>query len=85
MQAPINCPSCGEYRLHQSRARNNMEKMMKRFLPYKLYRCHNCNWRGWIPKRKLKVKANPLKTGFFYLGVILLALIVGYMMKYILQ
>lgn len=82
MQAPIPCPSCGEYRMHQSRARNTTEKLMKRLLPYKVYRCHNCNWRGWIPKRKLKANVNALKTAFFYAGVILLALAVGYMMKY---
>ena len=27
------------------------EKLTRVFLPvYGVYRCHNCNWRGWLPR-----------------------------------
>ena len=85
MQAPIRCPSCGEFKLYRSRSRNLSEKLVKRFLPFKIFRCHNCNWRGWIAKSKLRAKKPVLKSVFFYIGVFFVAVIVAWMMKHLLH
>lgn len=43
------CPHCGKFgTLHRSRSRNFKERMIKFFLPYKIYRCKECGWRGYI-------------------------------------
>jgi hypothetical protein len=39
------CPECSA-RLHRSHSRNLKESLLKFFTPYKIYRCHDCNWRG---------------------------------------
>lgn len=44
-----SCPHCGKFgTLHRSRSRNFKERMIKLFLPYKIYRCKECGWRGLI-------------------------------------
>lgn len=44
-----SCPHCGRVgTLHRSRSRNFKERMIKFFLPYKIYRCRECGWRGFI-------------------------------------
>ncbi len=43
------CPHCGKFgTLHRSRSRNLKERLVKFFLPYKIYRCSECGWRGYI-------------------------------------
>lgn len=42
------CPHCGKFgTLHRSRSRNIYEKLVKFFLPYKIYKCSECGWRGF--------------------------------------
>ncbi len=42
------CPHCGKFgTLHRSRSRNFYERAVKFFLPYKIYRCSECGWRGF--------------------------------------
>lgn len=41
------CRECG-YQLHRSRSRGAHEKFVKALSRSKLYRCHECGWRGWI-------------------------------------
>lgn len=42
------CPHCGKFgTLHRSRSRNFYEKAVKFFLPFKIYRCSECGWRGF--------------------------------------
>jgi len=79
------CPKCGETRLYRSHARNGVEQLIRRFLPLKLYRCHDCQWRGWISKRKLKAMPGLAQSVGFYLLVVLIALFVGIMMKQFIQ
>jgi hypothetical protein len=45
------CPKCGNH-LHRSRSRGLSEKLMKGFSRQKLYRCHECSWRGWLAAEK---------------------------------
>lgn len=43
------CPHCGKTeRIHRSHSRGFIEKVVKSVTPYKIYRCHDCNWRGWL-------------------------------------
>jgi len=43
------CAECGELRLYRSRTRGVREFVQKVFLRAgHVYRCHNCNWRGWV-------------------------------------
>ncbi len=77
MQAPYPCPQCGQYKLYRSRSRNHIETLIKVILPYKTYRCHACNWRGWISKRKASGKGSLLKSVVFYICVFIIAVIVA--------
>jgi len=44
-----SCPHCGKFgTLHRSRSRNFKERAIKFFLPYKIYRCSECGWRGLV-------------------------------------
>lgn len=43
------CPNCGKTeKVHRSHSRGLVEKVFKTTTPYKVYRCHDCNWRGWL-------------------------------------
>jgi len=43
------CPHCGKAeRVHRSHSRGPVERVIKTVTPYKVYRCHDCNWRGWL-------------------------------------
>jgi predicted RNA-binding Zn-ribbon protein involved in translation (DUF1610 family) len=75
------CPSCGEFAtLHKSKARSPWEQFVKRFTPFKYYRCKKCGWRGSVFTYKLT------KTSFKNLaGYLFVALIVAYLVKVILK
>ena len=42
------CRSCGSRNVHRSKARNLYERFKKLHTATRLYRCHNCRWRGWL-------------------------------------
>jgi hypothetical protein len=44
------CPSCGEFSLHRSHARNMAESLRKKLSSKRIFRCHECDWRGWVHK-----------------------------------
>ena len=44
------CPKCGDPSLHRSHTTKISERL-KKFLSGRLpYRCHKCQWRGWLTK-----------------------------------
>jgi hypothetical protein len=47
------CPEC-ENPLHRSHSRSLHEKLIRTFSRFKLYRCHKCDWRGWLAPGKKK-------------------------------
>ncbi|MBN2105193.1 hypothetical protein JW835_14235 [bacterium] len=51
--------------------------MIKKILPYRLYRCHQCQWRGWISNRRVKGQSAFIQLGFFYIGVMALSFLVA--------
>jgi hypothetical protein len=42
------CLSCGSRNVHRSKARNLYERFKKLHTAARLYRCHDCRWRGWL-------------------------------------
>jgi FlaA1/EpsC-like NDP-sugar epimerase len=42
------CPHCASLSLHRSKARSVPERVRRRFTARRLYRCGDCNWRGWL-------------------------------------
>jgi predicted RNA-binding Zn-ribbon protein involved in translation (DUF1610 family) len=75
------CPSCGEFAtLHKSKSRSPWEQFVRKFTPFKYYRCKKCGWRGTVFTYKLT------KTSFKNLaGYLFVALIVAYIVKVILK
>jgi predicted RNA-binding Zn-ribbon protein involved in translation (DUF1610 family) len=44
----LTCPRCGVDSLRRSHARR-LEKLFRTLSSYRIYRCSNCKWRGWLP------------------------------------
>ena len=42
------CPQCHAHRLHRSRARTLPERVRRNFSARRLFRCEQCQWRGWL-------------------------------------
>jgi FlaA1/EpsC-like NDP-sugar epimerase len=42
------CPNCRSLALHRSRARTLAERMRRNYSDKRLFRCDDCNWRGWL-------------------------------------
>jgi FlaA1/EpsC-like NDP-sugar epimerase len=42
------CPQCRSMRLHRSRSRTLSERLRRSLSTRRLYRCDECNWRGWL-------------------------------------
>ena len=54
------CPRCHSKRLHRSRARGFPERVRRHFSARRLFRCDECEWRGWlIPLEFADPKATP--------------------------
>jgi predicted RNA-binding Zn-ribbon protein involved in translation (DUF1610 family) len=51
------CPDCSAY-LYRSHTRGFKEKIVRVFSSYKIYRCHDCGWRGWFGRSKTTVHQN---------------------------
>jgi hypothetical protein len=43
-----HCPGCGSSKIHRSRVRNLPERVRRNFSARRLFRCDDCNWRGWL-------------------------------------
>ena len=48
LQASEVCPACGGDEIHRSRSRNLYERFRKTQTDRRLFRCHQCGWRGWL-------------------------------------
>ena len=75
------CPQCGEYDLYRSRSRNLIEKSVKKISPLRTYRCHHCNWRGWMTKQKASGNKITVKTIIFYLFIFIVTLVIAYLLQ----
>ncbi|MEW6129407.1 MAG: hypothetical protein AB1757_20370 [Acidobacteriota bacterium] len=64
------CPECG-YPLHRSHSRGFNEKLIRSLTKAKIYRCHECEWRGWVSKGAPR-KVSPLLQRLVPIGLTLL-------------
>ncbi|MEJ5350487.1 MAG: hypothetical protein WHS65_02730 [Melioribacteraceae bacterium] len=73
------CPSCkSALTLHSSRARNMREQIIKRITFFKIYRCKECGWRGYMST--YKITKDSLKALLLYSVIILLS---AYIIRFI--
>ena len=75
------CPKCGAGAVHRSHSRGIRERLVKTFSPYRMYRCHQCNWRGWVKTTKEGKKTSIAKTLLIYSVVIVLALLAASLVR----
>lgn len=43
-----HCPKCNSEGARRSRTRGRWERWRKEITGRRPYRCHRCNWRGWL-------------------------------------
>lgn len=83
--APTNpalgrCPDCKKTgTLRRSKTRSTKESILKNFTFYKIYRCRECGWRGYLAT--LNFGMDSLKTLGFY---ILIAILAAFIIRFIL-
>jgi hypothetical protein len=77
MASTHRCPQCGTVgKVHRSRPRGFFEDLRRFIFPvFSVYRCHNCNWRGWLLRSGAKSTTGRLVLAAYV--VVLLALIVA--------
>lgn len=75
------CPKCGHQTLRRSRSKSTFERMLKKMKainPFRLYRCSNCSWRGWMSKVRANGQIRVIwKNIGFYVGMMVLAFLTG--------
>jgi hypothetical protein len=71
------CPECGN-RVHKSHSRGFGERLVKVITRYKVYRCHDCGWRGWLSKGKALTRAGGLRTLLGLLLTILATVLIAF-------
>ena len=76
MPSLIECPKCENAEYYQSRMKSAFEKARRAILKKRPYRCHSCNYRGWVKIRPIKQDNNGRNLGF-YSVIIIIAIIVG--------
>ncbi|MGB9599946.1 MAG: hypothetical protein ACP5KG_12275 [Myxococcota bacterium] len=71
----MRCPACGnQEKVHRSHSIYFWERIVKLFSNYRLYRCHNCGWRGWLHQQT----GNQLKR--ISLGQIFIFFMLGFLL-----
>lgn len=65
------CKKCSTIgRVNRSKPRGFYEKGVMRLFPLiGIYRCHNCNWRGWMRRSKATTVSIALLLSFYVLLV----------------
>lgn len=75
------CPHCGG-RAHRSHTRGLREKLTRVLTSKKLYRCRECNWRGWLRHRDSSKRGHPVRT---IIGILVTLLITTLLALYIVE
>lgn len=63
------CPNCHSNKAFPSRIKNGLESFAFVFIPFlRTFRCHACNWRGYMGTLKIlsEAKANIIANGFLF-------------------
>ncbi len=50
---PAICPKCHAPALHRSHTMTSADQFRRNFTTKKKYRCHVCNWEGWLDEARL--------------------------------
>ncbi len=59
---PALCPKCNAEALHRSHAHSTLEEKRKKLSSKRPYRCHECEWRGWLEESQLRYSAAMVKA-----------------------
>jgi uncharacterized protein with PIN domain len=59
---PALCPKCNAEALHRSHAHSSLEEKRKKLSSKRPYRCHECQWRGWLEESQLRYSAAVVKA-----------------------
>lgn len=70
------CPACG-WHVHHSHTRGFREKFVRTLTSYKMYRCRECGWRGWIGKSDLIARKHRLRLAISLILTLLAALLLA--------
>jgi predicted RNA-binding Zn-ribbon protein involved in translation (DUF1610 family) len=70
------CPACG-WRIHHSHTRGVKERFVRAVTPFKMYRCRECGWRGWMSKASVSVGKHRLRTLLIVILALLITLLVA--------
>ena len=71
------CPACG-WRVHHSHARGWREKFIRAVTSYKLYRCRECGWRGWLGRPNFIARQHRVRVIVGLILTLLLTLFLAY-------
>ena len=71
------CPEC-DSQVRRSRVRGMGERLLKALSPYRVYRCRECGWRGWLSEQ-----ARPRTNWRNTLQAVLSALVVIFLNRYL--
>ena len=75
--ASAPCPQCGHH-IHRSRTRGFVEKLIRVATGYRVYRCHQCGWRGWILRKRIRDARRLLQTSIALLLVLAIVILLAY-------
>ncbi|MCB2206146.1 hypothetical protein KQI65_15495 [bacterium] len=59
---PALCPKCNAEALHRSHTHTVLEEKRKHVSTKRPYRCHECDWRGWLEESQLRYSASVVKA-----------------------
>ncbi|MEG8945848.1 hypothetical protein [Rosettibacter firmus] len=77
----IKCPECkSALTLHSSHSRNMKEQIIKRLTFFKIYRCKECGWRGYLSTYRFT--KDSLKVLLLYGLIVLLS---AYIIRYLIM
>ncbi len=79
------CPKCSSENIHRSRHRSRWESLRKSLSTKRIYRCHDCSWRGWLESSSGKKNVSPQHRVITYVMVIIIALFAVWMLTIYLQ
>jgi uncharacterized protein with PIN domain len=50
---PAICPKCNAPALHRSHSQDSADRVRRNFSAKRKYRCHVCDWKGWLDETRL--------------------------------
>jgi uncharacterized protein with PIN domain len=63
------CPKCGAASLRRSRSEGRIERFRKKYSSKRVFRCHSCEWRGWVDETRLRYPIRENDAGKHFLDI----------------